>query len=201
MIFAYFFALLGFFFFNDDYEMGECTTLRACFVTTLNQGIRAGGGIGEYMRPTDPFGGSIESGTSQPTDSFLYWIFRTVFDLGFFLVLNIVLLNLVFGIIIDTFAERRFDRQEKDVNKKQFCFICDVSRRKFDQLGIGFKHHTEREHSYFHIMFFLIFVFETPERERSQHEKFVYQCWQENDISWLPRQDAVSLPRRQNDEE
>jgi hypothetical protein len=199
MIFAYFFALLGFFFFNDDYEMGECQTLRSCFVTTLNQGIRAGGGIGEYMRPTDPFGGDLSDSmvTGQPTDTYAYWVFRTVFDLGFFLMLNIVLLNLVFGIIIDTFAERRFDRQEKDANKKQFCFVCDVSRRKFDQLGIGFKHHTEREHSYEHILFFLIFVFETPPTQRSHAEKLVFRCWEENDISWMPRQDAVSLPRRQ----
>jgi inositol 1,4,5-triphosphate receptor type 3 len=115
-------------------------------LTTLNQGIRAGGGIGEYMRPSDPFGGNSIQGGDVKQDTYRYWVFRLIFDLGFFLMLNIVLLNLVFGIIIDTFAERRFARQEKNVNKNQFCFICDVSRRKFDQLGIGFKHHTNREH-------------------------------------------------------
>jgi hypothetical protein len=129
MVFSYFFALIGFFFFQHDYEMHECNTLRTCFLTTLNQGVRAGGGIGEYMRPIDPFSGDHSS------DSYSYWLFRTGFDLLFFLMLNIVLLNLVFGIIIDNFAERRFERQEKNINKSQFCFACDVSRRKFDQLG------------------------------------------------------------------
>ena len=202
MIFSYFFALLGFFFFNEDYEQNECDTLRTCFLTTLNEGIRAGGGIGEYMRHVDPFmgggggDGSVgKSGTGgQSMDSVPYWLFRMFFDLFFFLVLNIILLNLVFGIIIDNFAERRFDRQEKNINKQQFCFVCDVSRRKFDQLGIGFAHHTQREHSYEHILFYLIYVFETPEKERSHAEKYVYQCWQGNDIGWWPNQQAASLP-------
>ena len=107
-IFSYFFALLGFFFFNEDYEHYECQSLRTCFLTTLNQGIRAGGGIGEYMRQIDPFsssgingGGEVGSedssglSTEEPTDAYSYWLFRTAFDLFFFLTLNIVLLNLV----------------------------------------------------------------------------------------------------------
>ena len=96
--------------FQHDFNTisGECESLRTCFLTTLNQGIRAGGGIGEYMRPSDPFGGNSIQGGDVKQDTYRYWLFRLMFDLGYFLMLNIVLLNLVFGIIIDTFAGKRF---------------------------------------------------------------------------------------------
>ena len=96
--------------FQHDFNTisGECESLRTCFLTTLNQGIRAGGGIGEYMRPSDPFGGNSIQGGDVKQDTYRYWLFRLMFDLGYFLMLNIVLLNLVFGIIIDTFAGKKF---------------------------------------------------------------------------------------------
>ena len=63
---------------------GECESLRTCFLTTLNQGIRAGGGIGEYMRPSDPFGGNSIQGGDVKQDTYRYWLFRLMFDLGYF---------------------------------------------------------------------------------------------------------------------
>ena len=47
---------------------------------------------------------------------------RAIFDLTFWVVVIIVLLNMVFGIIVDTFAELRQDKQavEEDM-------VCPVS--------------------------------------------------------------------------
>lgn len=56
-------------------------------------GIRAGGGIGEAL-------GQLTR------DSDHYW-FRVIFDLSFFIIIIICLLNIIFGIIIDTFAALR----------------------------------------------------------------------------------------------
>lgn len=195
LIFTLLFSMLGFFFFNEDYPFGECETLRSCFITTLNQGIRSGGGIGEYMRQPDPFATTTE--IEGPPVSWSYWSWRTVFDLCYFIVLVVIMLNLVFGIIIDTFAERRFERQEKLANKKDFCFVCDISARRFDQVGVGFHYHTHREHNYQHLLFYLIYVFEQPRTERSAAERYVHDCWARRSVSWLPWHDAFSLPRKE----
>lgn len=38
---------------------------------------------------------------------------RVVFDIGFFMLVNIISLNIIFGIIIDTFAELRSKQRER----------------------------------------------------------------------------------------
>jgi len=49
---------------------------------------------------------------------------RVVYDLLFFFILIIIVLNLIFGVIIDTFADLRSEKQQKDDVLKNTCFIC-----------------------------------------------------------------------------
>merc|ERR1712072_1210459 len=70
-------------FLNED-----CRTLWGCFKVSANYGMRLSGGTGDIMTHT------LE-GT------------RLLLDLLYFLVVLVVLLNVIFGIIIDTFSELR----------------------------------------------------------------------------------------------
>jgi hypothetical protein len=70
-----------------------CSTLLECTTSTLNIGVRAGGGIGEFLQ---------QPVIAEDT----YWS-RSLFDFFFFIIVIIILLNIIFGIIIDTFAELR----------------------------------------------------------------------------------------------
>jgi hypothetical protein len=56
-------------------------------------GLRNGGGIGDSM-------GLME--LSDPKFGY-----KLIFDISYFMLINIVSLNIIFGIIIDTFAELR----------------------------------------------------------------------------------------------
>lgn len=49
---------------------------------------------------------------------------RVVYDLLFFFVVIIIVLNLIFGVIIDTFADLRSEKQKKEEILKTTCFIC-----------------------------------------------------------------------------
>lgn len=49
---------------------------------------------------------------------------RVVYDLLFFFVVIIIVLNLIFGVIIDTFADLRSEKQRKEEILKTTCFIC-----------------------------------------------------------------------------
>lgn len=51
---------------------------------------------------------------------------RVVYDLLFFFIVIIIVLNLIFGVIIDTFADLRSEKQRKEEILKTTCFICGV---------------------------------------------------------------------------
>lgn len=53
---------------------------------------------------------------------------RIMYDMSFFIVLIVIVLNLVFGVIIDTFGDLRTERNEKDDILRNTCFICGLER-------------------------------------------------------------------------
>lgn len=73
-----------------------CQSMMHCFLSTINYGLRGGGGIGEFL-PTQTAVKENEQG----------FYFRSIYDLTFFLLVITILLNIIFGIIIDTFAQLR----------------------------------------------------------------------------------------------
>ena len=52
------------------------------------------------------------------------FVARVVYDLLFFFIVIIIVLNLIFGVIIDTFADLRSEKQRKEEILKTTCFIC-----------------------------------------------------------------------------
>ena len=56
---------------------------------------------------------------------------RVVYDLLFFFIVIIIVLNLIFGVIIDTFADLRSEKQQKEEILKNTCFICGKYGRIF----------------------------------------------------------------------
>lgn len=81
-----------------------------CIVTTLNEGMRNGGGIGDVLR--------------KPSSREPLFVARIIYDLLFFFIVIIIVLNLIFGVIIDTFADLRSDKQQKDEILRNSCFVC-----------------------------------------------------------------------------
>ena len=54
---------------------------------------------------------------------------RVIYDLLFFFMVIIIVLNLIFGVIIDTFADLRSEKQKKEEVLKTTCFICGETAR------------------------------------------------------------------------
>lgn len=71
-----------------------CASLASCFMYTLNLGLRNGGGLGDSMEP-------YEYGKEAK-----FWL-KIAFDVTYFIIINTILLNIVFGVIIDNFGEIR----------------------------------------------------------------------------------------------
>jgi hypothetical protein len=80
----------------DSMDVGDldiCSSLFSCFLYTMNLGLRNGGGLADSMEPY----------AFEENKFFL----KVFFDLTYFMLINVVCLNIVFGIIIDTFGEMR----------------------------------------------------------------------------------------------
>ena len=70
-------------------------------------------------------------------------MYRVVYDLLFYFGIIIIVLNLIFGVIIDTFADLRNEKQKKDDIIRNTCFICGLERRAFDNRSISFETHIQ----------------------------------------------------------
>ena len=53
------------------------------------------------------------------------FLLRFIYDLTFFLIVIVIIFqNLIFGVIIDTFADLRAEKNRKEEQLKNDCFIC-----------------------------------------------------------------------------
>jgi hypothetical protein len=121
LLFSFFFD----FYFNDDIQFDEresgdivCRSLFGCYVTTLNFGLRAGGGIGDILPTVSYFNESKE-----------VFFLRILIDLSFFMIIILLFFNIIFGIIIDTFASLREEAGARDEDMKNICYICGIDRQ------------------------------------------------------------------------
>ncbi|CAG9538689.1 unnamed protein product [Cercopithifilaria johnstoni] len=160
-------------------KVWSCQTLRMCILTTLNWGLRNGGGIGDVLRDVAPH-----------EESFLS---RIVYDLTFFIVIIVIVLNLVFGVIIDTFGDLRAERNEKVDQLKNNCFICGLGRGRFDNKIVTFEEHRKNEHNLYHYLYFIVWLQVKDEMEFTGPESYVANCIKEHKSDWFPRMQAMSL--------
>ena len=175
---------------DDDHTKEEaCSTLFLCILTTLNQGLRNGGGIGDVLRLL-----------SHREDKYFA---RIAYDMSFFFLLIVITLNLILGIIIDTFADLRKEKQEKDDKRRNTCFICGLERRVFDAKGISFERHCKSEHHIWSYLNFIVLIETKDPTEYNGPESYVYKMMKlkHPNLSWFPRLMAGSLKEETSDNE
>uniref|UniRef100_A0A671RHI4 Inositol 1,4,5-trisphosphate receptor n=1 Tax=Sinocyclocheilus anshuiensis TaxID=1608454 RepID=A0A671RHI4_9TELE len=220
IILVYLFSIVGFLFFKDDFLMEVdrlpalskheclyifvcifipveeededgtervCDTLLMCIITVLNHGLRNGGGIADVLRKLSK---------EEPM-----FPARVVYDLLFFFIVIIIVLNLIFGVIIDTFADLRSEKQRKEEILKTTCFICGLERDKFDNKTVSFEEHIKSEHNMWHYLYFLVLVKVKDPTEYTGPESYVAQMIKEKNLDWFPRMRAMSLVSSEGESE
>uniref|UniRef100_A0A8C4YBT6 Inositol 1,4,5-trisphosphate receptor n=1 Tax=Gopherus evgoodei TaxID=1825980 RepID=A0A8C4YBT6_9SAUR len=205
LILVYLFSIVGYLFFKDDFilevdklpnetllpeliskeEIEEedkehtCETLLMCIVTVLSHGLRSGGGVGDVLR--------------KPSKEEPLFAARVIYDLLFFFMVIIIVLNLIFGVIIDTFADLRSEKQKKEEILKTTCFICGLERDKFDNKTVTFEEHIKEEHNMWHYLCFIVLVKVKDSTEYTGPESYVAEMIKERNLDWFPRMRAMSL--------
>uniref|UniRef100_A0A673APG1 Inositol 1,4,5-trisphosphate receptor n=1 Tax=Sphaeramia orbicularis TaxID=375764 RepID=A0A673APG1_9TELE len=167
---------------GDEEELNSeraCDTLLMCIVTVLNHGLRNGGGVGDVLR--------------KPSKNEPLFPARVVYDLLFYFIVIIIVLNLIFGVIIDTFADLRSEKQKKEEILKTTCFICGLERDKFDNKTVSFEEHIKLEHNIWNYLYFIVLVREKNKTDYTGPESYVAHMIKNNNLDWFPRMQAMSL--------
>ncbi|NP_001191618.1 inositol trisphosphate receptor [Aplysia californica] len=164
---------------EDGDKMRACDSLIMCIITSLNQGLRNGGGIGDVLR--------------KPSKNEPLFLARVIYDLLFYFIVIIIVLNLIFGVIIDTFADLRSEKQTKDEILRNTCFICGLERFSFDNRSVTFEDHIKHEHNMWHYLYFIVLVRVKDPTEFTGPESYVDAMIKERNLEWFPRMRAMSL--------
>ena len=162
-----------------------CYNLYHCLISCLNYGVRLGGGIADQLKAISFKYGSINE-----------FYLRYVIDVSFFLLIVICLLKIIFGIIIDTFAELREGKANLEYDKNNICFVCGIERFQFDRYGEGFEKHIENDHSIFNYLYYKIYISGKPTTEYNGTESNIGE-----DSSWFPINQALILEKNKGAEE
>ena len=113
-----------------------CESMFRCYVTIVDKGLTLGGGIGDYTEAIN---------YHKSPDKYAVKLFH---DASFHIVVNVIMLNILAGIVIDTFALLRNEKNEVQDDKKGKCFICNLDREDFDKGSEGgFDRHIAKDHN------------------------------------------------------
>ncbi|KAG7262485.1 hypothetical protein CRUP_018671 [Coryphaenoides rupestris] len=130
-----------------------CDSLIMCIVTVLSHGLRSGGGVGDVLR--------------RPSKEEPLFAARVIYDLLFFFMVIIIVLNLIFG------------------------------RDKFDNKTVTFEEHIKVEHNMWHYLFFIVLVKVKDSTEYTGPESYVAEMIRDHNLDWFPRMRAMSLMTEQ----
>ena len=187
---VFIFSEYGFFYLGIDFFLDpiwpkpedQCSNPTQCFLHVLALGPRSSGGIGDMMRRQ-----------SYSDENRAKYYMRWFYDILAFIILNIIGMNILFGIILDTFKELRNKRKRIELDQKNVCFICDIPRHWFDRQGNGFENHIKYEHN---IMGYIKYFYYIQKKQRTEFtgvESAIYDKIIKEDISWFPRNRSISL--------
>lgn len=147
IVIIFFFSFLSFYWLSAEFRFNDvgnaCYSLWSCFLFIMNDGFRAGGGVGDILNRH----------FIQEND--LFWG-RFFFDWGFYFLINLLMINIINGIIVDTFQDLRTQRNDKEERKINYCYICDKNRAEFEALGLDFEHHRNKNHCLENYIYFLV---------------------------------------------
>jgi len=198
LIFTYFiiyvYNYITIFYMRESFDLGEvlhydsetylqepfCYSSLQCFLILINYGTRSGGGIGD-MLPTISYKYGVK-----------YFIGRFIYDLTFFILIIMIMGNVTFGLIVDTFGALRDETYKYENDRENICFICQISRDKCLLNNINYEKHIKNDHSLWSYVDFLVYLHLYNANDFTRIEGKVWDKLLERDYGWLPMNNEIS---------
>jgi len=189
IIIQYYFALAAFYIFYESFQ-DYCEDLYQCFSLILDQTFKTNSGIGSFIAPFQ----------EQYVGWTLSW--RSIYDfLNCFIILNLII-EIIAGIIIDTFAVLRQEMEKMKDDIENYCFICGIKKQTLDKKTDerrGFVYHIELEHNLWNYIYYILYLKHKEKTEYSGFESYVSSRLDGDDISWFPLNKALTLSNKNVD--
>ena len=163
-----------------EYESGQyitevfCHSFLQCYLILISYGTRSGGGIADNL-PTPSFKNSTKM-----------FFGRFVLDMSFYILIIMIMGNITFGLIVDSFGKLRDDTDKFENDKNNICFICQIRRDKCLLKNKDFDSHIKNEHNLWNYMNFLIYLHLNNPNDFSRFEGLVWDKLLERDFGWIP---------------
>ena len=156
----YIYNWLVIYYFREAYDFGEvfeydsgkyvnerfCDSSLQCFLTMINYGTRAGVGIGDDL-PVTTF-------KNEPN----LFIARFFYDMSYYILVTMIMGNVTFGLIVDSFGGLRDETYAYEKDKKDVCFICQLTRNRALIKNIDFNDHVNNDHNVWNYVDFLCYL-------------------------------------------
>lgn len=173
------FATIAFFNFSEAFNSdivgrATCDTLFSCYSKA-------------FLVRSLAYGGGVIETAAEPYYGQNHWHTRLIFDFLFFAVVIIICLNLVFSVLLDSFSKNREILEEREEAKRQFCYICCLSKTELDTLVPGgFLSHCKTHHNYVNYIAFFVYLSLKEESEFTGPEQWVWNALREKSAIFFP---------------
>jgi len=132
-----------------------------------------GGGIGD-----------IASRFSYKYDKKEFYI-KLIWNSLFHLLVNLILGNIFFGVIVEAFNELKEKNSKKEEDMKNKCFMCN--RDKYDDnYKEEFEYHRKTQHHIFNYVYFIPYLLKKNPQEYSRAEQYSWEKINSNNMDWFP---------------
>ncbi len=142
------------------------------------------------MRAGGPFGNPYS--LSYQDDFYIRFFF---YDWFFFFLINLIMLNIINAIIVDSFQNFREEKTKADNKLNNFCYICNLPKIMFEMYGVDFEKHIQNEHNIKHYMNLLIKIFEQNRFNLNSIQTRVKYLMGVKQVDFFPDKMALSLKR------
>lgn len=183
------YSSLSFFWFRDEYYNSDiqenyCESYLQCFLHLITNGVRGGAGLGFPIK-------------SIQVKSYYY---EFIFEWIFYFSIMLIMLNVINGIIVDTFQALREQNNLKEDIRENVCYICSLNRSKFEIKGVSFNNHVEVEHNVLNYFYYLLKVQQTDEQELNSLDYQVLNNIRTMRTDFFPIKKALSLGNHKKEE-
>lgn len=163
--------------FNEGVGENICGSYLQCFLYLMNYGIRSGSGVGFGIKKIGQAG---------------YWT-EFIFDWVFYFIVILIIINIINGIIVDTFQALREQNNEIEDIKYNVCFICSLNRSKFESKGINFEDHCMKDHNILNYLEYIIKIQMTDEHDLNSLDYEVLRSIRDHRTDFFPIKKAKCL--------
>lgn len=180
----YIYTVFGFLMYQDEYRFpdGEdhsCENLRRCYWGHIDFGMRAG--------------------PIWPDQEVLSWD-KHMFGITYNLFVILIVVAIVTGIIIDTFANMRENNDFIQNDTKNRCFVCNMPRELFERHHINFMTHVKRDHNMWKYTYYIMYLKEKKQTKYTGIEAYIISLVDSSKISYFPMNRAIQMVDTEEDQ-